>query len=53
MFEVILTLTATVVVNENAQTPDLVPRIEEMYHEIFGPLQSGSTLSTIFQIKRL
>jgi hypothetical protein len=37
----------------HAQTPDLFPRIEKMYHEIFGLLHSGSTLSTIFQIKRL
>jgi len=37
----------------NVQTPDLFPRIEEMYQEILGLFHSGSTLSVSFQIKRL
>src|SRR6266568_3350247 len=37
----------------HAQTPDLFPRIEEMYQQVLGLFRSGSTLSVIFHIKRL
>ncbi len=38
---------------EHSPTPDLCPRIEEMYQEVRGLLRKGDTLSVIFQIKRL
>ncbi|HVB22858.1 MAG TPA: hypothetical protein VNG51_13015 [Ktedonobacteraceae bacterium] len=34
-------------------TPDLFPRIEEVYQEFSGNFRDGSILSVIFQIKRL
>jgi hypothetical protein len=38
---------------ERSPTPDLFPRIEEMYEKVRGLLRDGDTLSVIFQIKRL
>jgi hypothetical protein len=37
----------------HAYTPDIFPRIEEVYQECLDNFRNGSTLSVIFQIKRL
>ncbi|HLX39194.1 MAG TPA: hypothetical protein VKR42_01620 [Ktedonobacteraceae bacterium] len=36
-----------------AYTPDLFPRIEEVYQEFLSHFRNESTLSVIFQVKRL
>ena len=37
----------------HAYTPDLFPRIEEVYQEFLNHFREGGILSVIFQIKRL